>query len=179
MEGNISIPVVGVIGWSGSGKTVLIEKLVAEFVRRGYRVGTVKHSRDPDIEFDTPGSDTWRHLDAGSEISVLASPGSLATFERMDDDPSLKVALSRISAVDLVLVEGYKRSAIPKIVLASDDPADDLPLAERDRKDVIAILAAPGMPQAASKTTILDRDNVVALANLIQEQFSQHDGSFA
>lgn len=107
--------VYGVIGWKNSGKTSLMERLVADITGRGVSVSTVKHVHHT-VDLDQPGKDTWRHRQAGAREVVLASADRLAILvEHRGPEPELPAVLARLAAVDLVLVEGYKRDAHPKV----------------------------------------------------------------
>lgn len=107
--------VCGVIGWKNSGKTSLMERLVAEITGRGVSVSTVKHVHHT-VDLDQPGKDTWRHRQAGAREVVLASADRLAILvEHRGPEPELPAVLARLAPVDLVLVEGYKRDAHPKV----------------------------------------------------------------
>jgi molybdopterin-guanine dinucleotide biosynthesis protein B len=107
--------VYGIIGWKNSGKTGLMERLVAEISRRGFSVSTVKHVHHA-VDLDQPGKDTFRHRSAGAREVVLASADRFALMvEHRGPEPDLSAVLSRLAPVDLVLVEGYKRDAHPKI----------------------------------------------------------------
>lgn len=107
--------VYGVIGWKNSGKTGLMERLVAEITGRGFTVSTVKHVHH-DVDLDIPGKDTFRHRKAGATETVLASAHRFALMrEHRGPEPELPAILSRLAPVDLVLVEGYKRDAHPKV----------------------------------------------------------------
>ena len=120
------IPVIGVVGWSGAGKTTFLIKLIAELKRRGYRVATIKHSGHADVSVDMPGSDTWRHAEAGSDIVILATPRRLAILERLEKGLPLEEVLCRVHDVDIVLVEGYKYASIPKIEISRQERGEDL-----------------------------------------------------
>lgn len=107
--------VYGVIGWKNSGKTSLMERLVADVSRRGFSVSTVKHVHH-EVDLDQPGKDTYRHRQAGAREVVLASAGRLAIMvEHRGPEPELPAVLARMAPVDLILVEGYKRDAHPKV----------------------------------------------------------------
>lgn len=107
--------VYGVIGWKNSGKTSLMERLVAEITGRGFTVSTVKHVHH-DVDLDQPGKDTFRHRAAGASEVVLASAHRYAILhEHRGPEPDLTAVLSRLAPVDLVLVEGYKRDSHPKL----------------------------------------------------------------
>ena len=120
--------VFGVTGWKNAGKTTLVERLVAEFVRRGWRVSTVKHAHH-DVDIDQPGRDSFRHRLAGAtEVAVVG--GRRYAIMREEADPALADVLARLAPADLVLIEGYKREAHAKIEvraagapsLAAEDP---------------------------------------------------------
>ncbi len=107
--------VYGVIGWKNSGKTSLMERLVTEITGHGFSVSTVKHVHHS-VDLDQPGKDTFRHRQAGAQEVVLASAERLAIMvEHRGPEPELPAVLARLAPVDLVLVEGYKRDAHPKI----------------------------------------------------------------
>ena len=105
------------IGASNSGKTVLLEKVVAETKARGYRVAVVKHSPHG-FDIDHPEKDTWRLAQAGSDIVAVSSPGRIALIQHVDDELSLDEVVAMVAKkVDIVLTEGYKSSNTPKILV--------------------------------------------------------------
>jgi len=108
-------PAVSIVGKSGSGKTNLIECLIQEFKRRGYRVATVKHS-PKEIDIDKPGKDSWRLAQAGSEVVVAVSPEKLLFTRSLEHEPSIEEILRLIGCdFDLVLIEGFRSGQAPKI----------------------------------------------------------------
>ncbi len=109
-----SVPVVSVVGRSNVGKTTLLEKLIAELKRRGYRVGTVKHYAHG-FEIDRPGKDTWRHAQAGSDVVVISGPERLAMIARAPELALDEIVRRMPVSVDIVLTEGYKKGDKPKI----------------------------------------------------------------
>ncbi len=106
----------GVVGWKNSGKTGLMERLVAEFVRRGITVSTVKHAHHA-FDIDHPGKDSHRHREAGASEVLLGSGVRWALMAELRgaDEPDLDALLGKLSPVDLVLVEGFKSAAHSKI----------------------------------------------------------------
>ncbi len=108
--------VYGIIGWKNSGKTGLVERLVAEISARGISVSTVKHAHHS-FDVDHPGKDSYRHRNAGAQEVMLASRNRWALMHELNDaaEPTLADLLSRLSPVDLVLIEGYKRDDHAKI----------------------------------------------------------------
>jgi molybdopterin-guanine dinucleotide biosynthesis adapter protein len=108
--------IISVIGRKNAGKTTLTVALTSEFVRRGRRVMTIKHGHHP-ADVDRPGSDTFRHFrEAKAERTLIAAPDLRVLFERSPDDYD-PIALARryMEGADLVICEGYKRAALPKI----------------------------------------------------------------
>lgn len=155
--------IYGVIGWKNAGKTSLMERLVAEISARGLRVSTVKHVHH-DVDLDQPGKDTFRHRTAGAEEVVLASANRMALLrEHRGAEPELAVILARMAPVDLVLVEGYKRDAHPKIEVFRREAGHDLiqpgdPMVRAVATDAaLAVLAVP----------VLDLNDTAAIADFI------------
>lgn len=109
------IPILSIVGKSNSGKTTLLEKLIPEIKRRGYRVATIKHHTHPGFEIDQPGKDTWRHAQAGSDQVIIAAPDKIASIRRLERELSLDEIAAQIRDVDLILTEGYKRAGKPAI----------------------------------------------------------------
>jgi len=104
------IPLVAIVGKSDAGKTTLLEKLILELKRRGYRVATIKHDAHQ-FEIDHPGKDSYRHFHAGADWAVIGSPEKLAVVRRLDRELTLGEIAAQIDGVDLILTEGYKREA--------------------------------------------------------------------
>lgn len=118
--------VYGVIGWKNSGKTSLMERLVAEITARGFSVSTVKHVHH-DVDLDQPGKDTFRHRQAGAREVVLASKDRYALMvEHRGPEPDLSAVLSRMAPLDLILVEGYKRDSHRKLEVWRRETGHDL-----------------------------------------------------
>jgi len=108
--------VFGFAGWSGSGKTTLIEKLIPRFAGAGLRVSLIKHAHHT-FDVDQPGKDSYRHRHAGAaEVLVTSSRRWVLMHElRGAAEPSFDAQLARLSPCDLVIVEGFKHAAIPKL----------------------------------------------------------------
>jgi len=121
-----TLPIVSIVGKSQSGKTVLMEQLIAEFKRRGYKVAALKHGRGG-MEIDHPGKDSWRYSQAGSDAVFISAPDKLAFIKCVDHDLGIEEILPIIGPeFDLVLVEGFKKSKIPKIEVHRKGLGDDL-----------------------------------------------------
>lgn len=155
--------IYGVIGWKNAGKTGLMERLVAEMCRRGLTVSTVKHVHH-DVDLDQPGKDSFRHRAAGAREVVLASAHRFALMhEHRGPEPGLPDILARLAPVDLVLVEGYKRDAHPKIEVFRLEAGHSLIQPTDPLVRAIATDAALGtMP-----VPVLDLNNTASLADFI------------
>ena len=151
--------VFGVTGWKNAGKTTLTERLVAEFVRRGWRVSTVKHAHHA-VDIDRPGTDSFRHRAAGATEVALVG-GQRYAIMREQADPPLTEVLARLAPADLVLIEGYKREAHPKIEVR----AGDVPSLAASDPAVVAI-AADTQP-AEADLPWFHRDDIAAIADFI------------
>lgn len=108
--------IYGVTGWKNAGKTGLMERLVAEITARGFTVSTVKHAHHA-FDVDQRGRDSYRHRVAGASEVLIASGQRVALMQELREtpEPSLDSLLARLSPVDLVLIEGYKREPHPKV----------------------------------------------------------------
>ncbi len=140
----------GIVGWKNAGKTGLMERLVTEITGRGFTVSTVKHAHHS-FDVDHPGKDSHRHRVAGATEVLLASRNRFALMHELrdEDEPTLDTLLSKLAPVDLVLIEGYKRDAHPKV--------------EAHRAVTGNPLIAPGDPtvRAVASDTALDLDRPV------------------
>ncbi len=160
------IPIISIVGKSNSGKTTLIEKLIPELNRRGYRVATVKHDVHG-FEMDKEGKDTWRHRKAGSFSTAISSPTQFALIRDMDHDMTLKEICDRfISDVDILISEGYKKDSEPKIEVFRKE-AHKEPLCLNDDK-LIAILSDQNFDLNAP---CLKLDDVKGLADIIENKY--------
>lgn len=157
--------ILGIAGWSGSGKTTLLAKLIPALTARGLRVSTVKHAHH-DFDVDQPGKDSWRHREAGATEVMVSSSRRWALMHehRGEDEPPLHVLLSKLEPVDLVLVEGFKRGAHPKLEVWRD--AVGKPPLYPDDPTIIAV--ASDTPIADLDRPRLDIDDVEAIADFVQ-----------
>ena len=107
---------IGLAGWSGAGKTTLMTRLIPEMTRRGIAVSTLKHAHHA-FDVDRPGKDSYEHRSAGARQVLVASANRWALMSELRGAPEPKLAelLRKLDPVDLVIVEGFKRDAHPKI----------------------------------------------------------------
>ena len=125
--------IIGVVGWKNTGKTTLIEKLVLEFNSRNLTVSTIKHSHH-NFSVDRQGTDSFRHFNAGTKETILASEQKWIKFSRQTSDskPNLPYLIEQIIPVDIVIVEGFKASDHKKVEVV-DSIGDRKPLYETDK----------------------------------------------
>jgi molybdopterin-guanine dinucleotide biosynthesis adapter protein len=138
--------VFGVVGWKNNGKTTLVERLVAHLSAAGYCVSTVKHAHH-DVDLDRPGKDTWRHREAGAREVVLATARRWAVIHELrgEAEPALDELLARMTPVDLVIVEGFKRFPHPKLEVHRRERGT--PLLARDDPTVVAVATDEPLPE--------------------------------
>ncbi len=167
-------PMISVVGKSNSGKTTLIEKLIPELKKRGYKIGIVKHAHRS-FEMDKEGKDSWRHQKAGADTVVVASPGGLAMVKK-EPCPDLDSMSKYFNDMDLVITEGFKRENRPKIeVFRSSQHKEPLCL---DRDDLFAFVSDIDMDLHVPAFGL---DDIEKLTDLIETKFlyrkPEHAGS--
>jgi molybdopterin-guanine dinucleotide biosynthesis protein B len=160
-------PIISIVGKSDAGKTTLLEKLVPELTDRGYRVGTIKHDVHG-FDIDHEGKDSWRHKQAGARTVVISSPRKVAVVKDMDDEETLDNLLSKyFRDADIVITEGYKREAKPKIEIFRSD-VHDSPLCTDD-ENLVAIVSDAVVDLQVPRFHLED---IAGLADLIEAKFS-------
>lgn len=119
--------VFGFAGYSGSGKTTLLERLIPQLTSQGLRLALIKHAHH-DFDIDQVGKDSYRHRQAGATEVLVSSAQRWALMHELRgaDEPNLQAHLARLSPCDLVLVEGFKREAIPKLEIHREANAKPL-----------------------------------------------------
>jgi molybdopterin-guanine dinucleotide biosynthesis protein B len=159
--------IIGLAGWSGSGKTTLLTKVIPRIIARGKSVSTVKHAHRG-FDMDKPGKDSYEHRMAGaSEVLVgSASRWALQHELRGAPEPGLGMLLSRLSPVDLVVVEGFKREKMPKIEVHR--AALGKPLLHPDDDWIVAVAADGDLPDARVPVISLDDADKIADVLLIE-----------
>ena len=168
--------VIGLAGWSGAGKTTLVLKLIPELNRRGLTVSTLKHAHHA-FEIDEPGKDSFEHRAAGAEEVLVASERRFALIRELRGapEPSLAELLARLAPVDLVIVEGFKAHAHPKIEVHRAGNAK--PLLHGEIPNVVAI--ASDRPVPGAPVPVLPLDDVGAVADAVLALAEPLDGVIA
>lgn len=160
-------PMLGVAGWSNAGKTTLIEKLTRHFAAQGLRVATIKHTHHK-FDIDKPDSDTTRHRLAGAAETAIVSGSRVAVIEEIDTrgEPSLEEIAKRLKPADIILVEGYKSAAIPKIEVRRAAVAAEKLLAS---SDPLVIAVAADFELDGHGKPVFSLDDISGIAALIEE----------
>ena len=159
-------PAFGIAGYKNSGKTTLIVALLQELSSRGWRVGTVKHAHH-DFDIDHPGKDSYLHRTAGATEVIVASARRVAHIRELGDQnpPGLDELIARLVSVDLVLVEGWKSGAHPRLELrGAGAPAPAIASAGSGVRAIVSDTPLPG-----ETLPVLARDNVALIADFILE----------
>jgi len=161
------IPIISIVGRSNAGKTTLIEKLIPELIRRGYRVATIKHDVHG-FAVDHEGKDSWRHKKAGAHTAVISSPWKVAVIEDVERDHDPAELRDRyIRDVDIILSEGYKGSSHPKIEVFRAALESNLLCSPRDN---LLIALASDQPLKAG-VPCFNINDVMGLVDLIEREF--------
>ena len=156
--------IIGLAGWSGSGKTTLVTSVIPVLVRRGLKVATVKHAHH-EFDIDQPGKDSWLHRQAGaSEVAIVSSRRWALIHElRRGARASAHRRAARISPIDLVIVEGFKRHSHPKLEVYR--AAVGKPLLHPDDDCIVALATDTPLPQA--QVPVLMLDDIEGIANVL------------
>lgn len=152
---------VGIIGWKNSGKTTLIESLVTHFSNAGLTVSTIKHAHHV-FDIDQPGKDSFRHREAGAFEVLIASATRWALLHELRDaeEPDLDELLTKLTPVDLVIVEGFKRHAHMKLEVRRQ--GQTAPWLAPNDKDIAAIIADYPLKDQALPVLPLNEPSTVA-----------------
>jgi molybdopterin-guanine dinucleotide biosynthesis adapter protein len=155
--------VIGLAGWSGAGKTTLLTRLIPHFNAQGLRVSVIKHAHHQ-FDVDVPGKDSWRHREAGAAEVLVASSNRWALMHELRGaaEPRLPELLSKLSAVDLVVVEGFKREPHRKIEVHR--AANDKPLLFPDDPGIFGIAADVAIE---TRLPTVHLDDIAAAAELL------------
>jgi len=156
--------VIGIAGWSGAGKTTLLVKVIPRLVARGLTVSTVKHAHHA-FDVDQPGKDSHTHRMSGATEVLVGSANRWALVHELRgaDEPSLGALLTKLSPVDLVLVEGFKRETHPKLEVFRASVGK--PLLHPDDPHVVAIAADGALPQA--RVPVVGLDDIDAIIDIL------------
>jgi len=167
-------PILCFVGRSNSGKTTLIERLIPELVKEGYRLATIKHAGHG-FNMDTEGKDSWRHKQAGAQTVIITSKGSLALFTDTEQEVGVEQLRARYigDGIDLIIAEGWKSEGHPKILVVRDHIGE----VEVSAEGLLAIVTNKALEHVPSGVPIFDPDDVESLAGLISRRFTRKGGA--
>ena len=160
--------VISIVSKKRSGKTTLIEKLIQELKRKGYRVGTVKHDTHG-FDIDHEGKDSWRHKQAGADTVLISSAWKISLIKDVVKEVSLdQIVIQHFSDMDIVITEGYQRAGKPQIEVFRS-AAHKTPLHKKEEKNTLVAVMSDipldlDVPQ-------FDINDVQALASFLEDEF--------
>lgn len=156
--------IIGLAGWSGSGKTTLIKKVLPCLIGRGLKVSTLKHAHHG-FDLDQPGKDSFFHRAAGATEVIVSSAKRFAILHELREEAEwdLSALVAKMSPVDLVLVEGYKRDAFPKLEIHR--AANGKSLIHPEDPHIVAIASDVPLPQA--RVPVIDLDDIEGIVDLL------------
>ncbi|EFM11798.1 molybdopterin-guanine dinucleotide biosynthesis protein B [Paenibacillus curdlanolyticus YK9] len=167
--------VIQIVGYKNTGKTTVVCRLTELLKQGGYTVATMKHDAH-DFEMDKEGTDTWRHQQAGADLTIITSPHQTAILQKRETP--LEQLIQAWGHVDFVLVEGFKTANYPKFILVKSEQDIDL---VRTLHKPIAIIAWPDMLDAVSarqqsfraKQPVFALNDIEPMYRLIQQAHSR------
>jgi molybdopterin-guanine dinucleotide biosynthesis protein B len=156
--------IIGLAGWSGSGKTTLLTKIIPCLKARGKSVSTLKHAHHS-FDVDRPGKDSFEHRSAGAKEVLVVSGQRWALMHELrgQPEPDLRMLLQKLSAVDLVLIEGFKREHFPKLEVHR--VANGKPLLQPEDDWIVAIASDTRPADAA--VPVIDLNDIETVADVL------------
>jgi molybdopterin-guanine dinucleotide biosynthesis protein B/molybdopterin-guanine dinucleotide biosynthesis protein len=165
----MTIKAVSFVAKSGTGKTTMLEKVIAELKQRGYRVGVIKHDAHR-FEIDYPGKDSWRLTQAGADTMLVSSPEKLALIRKHPEPPSVdELIATYFDDVDVILTEGFKKSGLPKIEVHRLERSATL-ICRGEEHDPTLVAVVSDSPLELD-VPVLDINNTKQVADFVEKQF--------
>ncbi|MFA5794626.1 MAG: molybdopterin-guanine dinucleotide biosynthesis protein B [Candidatus Brocadiia bacterium] len=164
--------IISIVGRSGVGKTTLLEKVIRQLTRRGYRIATIKHYNHG-FEIDHPGKDSYRHSAAGSNTAVVLGPDKMAIVRKLDKPLSFKAALELAfpprsrQSIDLIITEGFKREKMPKLEVVRK-AISRRPVSSPSR-GLVALITDVVM--ASNQVPVFGLDDIKKITDFIEKRF--------
>ena len=159
------LPVISMVGKSGVGKTTVLERVIVEIKRRGYKVGTIKHDTHG-FEVDRPGKDSWRHRRAGAQSTLVVGDTKVALIK---DDPSSYIEKMEfyLSDRDIILAEGFKKQALPKIEIFRTESVHESPLCLEDENLIAFVTDSDHRPDVP----VFGLEDIGPISDFIENNF--------
>ena len=172
---NIPSPALAIVGRHNSGKTTLIEQLIAELVRRGRDVGSVKHHSHVGFDIDYPGKDSYRHRAAGARETVIAAPGQIARIKSVEGEIECSDIVRSMPGHDIVVVEGYRKSGLPTIEIMRSQHPDYADISNKlPTSDTVAVVTDIEEARHAAElyhVPAFALDDIAGLADFVEQRF--------
>jgi molybdopterin-guanine dinucleotide biosynthesis protein MobB len=166
----MQIQAVSFVAKSGTGKTTLLEKVIAQLKERGLRVGVIKHDAHR-FDIDHPGKDSHRLSAAGADTMLISSPAKLAIVKQHEASPPIEeLVATYFQDVDIVLTEGFKLSGMPKVEVHRKERSDTL-LCRGENHDP-TLIAVASDEKLDLDVPVLDLNDAAQVAQFIVEHFS-------
>lgn len=160
---------VSFVAKSGTGKTTLLEKVIAELKRRGFSIGVIKHDAHQ-FNIDHPGKDSHRLTVAGADTMLISSPEKLAIIKRHAEPPTIEeIIATYFGDLDLILTEGFKKSGLPKIEVHRRERSATL-ICRGEEHDPTLVAVASDEPLDLD-VPVLDINNPVQVADFVEKHF--------
>lgn len=159
-----TMKVIGLAGWSGSGKTTLLAKLIPVLIARGLKVSTVKHAHHA-FDLDKPGKDSYVHRASGASEVFISSANRWAQMHELRGEEELRLSdiIKRMTPVDLLIIEGFKRETHPKLEIHRAEVGK--PLLQPEDDWIVAIASDKPVPQ--SGVPVVDLNDIEKIADVI------------
>lgn len=165
----MTVGAVAFVGKSGAGKTTLLEKVIPKLKDRGYRVGVIKHDAHR-FDIDHPGKDSYRFTAAGADTMLISSPEKMALVKKHPASPPVEDLLAEFfSDVDIVLIEGFRSSALPKIEVYRRERSADLLCRGKEHEPMLRAVASDEPLEL--DVPRLDIDDADRVADFIEREF--------
>jgi molybdopterin-guanine dinucleotide biosynthesis protein B len=166
LSNSLAMRILLVVGKKKTGKTTLIEKLIAGLKNRGYKIGSIKYTTQ-DHEFDTPGKDSFRHAQAGAQSTLILSPTKIALFSRTLREKNLEELFNFAFAnCDLVIGEGFRDSSYPKIEVFDSKKHSGLLCSPEDN-----LMAVVGDIDPSRQVRYFSPDQIDSLIEFVEDHF--------
>ncbi len=157
--------IITIVGKSNSGKTTLLEKLIALLTDKGYKIGSVKHAHDG-FEMDKEGKDSFRHKKAGAGATLVISENKIALVKD-DTTNSIEKMQSYLSDMDIILAEGFKKQKLPKIEVFRTQSVHKEPLSMKDENLIAFVTDSEYKPDVP----IFGLEDITLIAEFIEFNF--------
>ncbi|MBU1344703.1 MAG: molybdopterin-guanine dinucleotide biosynthesis protein B [Proteobacteria bacterium] len=157
--------IIAIVGKSNSGKTTLLEKLIAHLTQRGYKIGTVKHAHDG-FEMDKEGKDSWRHRQAGAKATLVITKTKVAMVKD-DNTEDIEKMSAYLWDMDIILAEGFKRQDLPKIEIFRTQSSHKNPLCMADENLIAFVTDSNHMPDVP----VFGLEDIKGLSDFIEQNF--------